>query len=88
VTYPSGRIVSYTRDAVGRISGVAMQDNASAVPVAVASGAIYAPFGPLTSLSYGNGLGLSVSYDQDYQPSARPRDYDRRAAAVSRVCVA
>src|SRR5713226_6909694 len=71
VTYPSGRIVSYTRDAMGRIADVATQANASAVPVAVASGATYAPFGPLTALSYGNGLNLSVSYDQDYQPSAR-----------------
>src|SRR5712692_1959097 len=70
-TYPSGRIVGYTRDAMGRIAGVATQANSSAVPVAVASSATYAPFGPLTALSYGNGLTLSVSYDQDYQPSAR-----------------
>ncbi len=71
ITYPSGRIVSYTRDTMGRIGGVATQANSSAVPVAVASSATYAPFGPLTSLTYGNGLTLSVSYDQDYQPSAR-----------------
>src|SRR5216684_7737136 len=71
ITYPSGRIVSYTRDAMGRIGGVATQANSSAVPVAVASGATYAPFGPLTALSYGNGLNLSATYDQDYQPSAR-----------------
>src|SRR5712692_10560019 len=71
ITYPSGRIVGYTRDAMGRIAGVATQANSSAVPVAVASSATYAPFGPLTSLTYGNGLSLSVSYDQDYQPSAR-----------------
>src|SRR5713101_5979878 len=70
-TYPSGRIVSYTRDAMGRIAGVATQANSSAVPVAVASSASYAPFGPLTSLSYGNGLNLSATYDQDYQPSGR-----------------
>src|SRR5712692_396847 len=38
-TYPSGRIVGYTRDAMGRIAGVATQANSSAVPVAVASGA-------------------------------------------------
>ncbi len=70
-TYPSGRIVGYTRDAMGRIAGVATQANSSAVPVAVASSATYAPFGPLTSLSYGNGLNLSATYDQDYQPSGR-----------------
>src|SRR5260221_1915325 len=56
---------------MGRISDVTTQANSLAVPVAVASGAAYAPFGPLTGLSYGNGLSLSVSYDQDYQPSAR-----------------
>src|SRR5258708_9262121 len=56
---------------MGRIGDVATQANSSAVPVAVASSATYAPFGPLTSLSYGNGLSLSDSYDQDYQPSAR-----------------
>src|SRR5258708_39439182 len=56
---------------MGRIGDVATQANSSAVPVAVASSAAYAPFGPLTSLSYGNGLSLSVSYDQDYQPSGR-----------------
>src|SRR5260221_11909418 len=71
VTYPSGRIVNYTRDAMGRIAGVATQANSSAVPVKVASGATYAPFGPLTALSYGNGLNLNATYDQDYQPSAR-----------------
>ena len=71
VTYPSGRIVGYTRDAMGRISDVATQANAAAVPVAVASGATYAPFGPLTALAYGNGLGLSIQYDQDYQPTGR-----------------
>ena len=71
VTYPSGRIVSYTRDAAGRISRRGDASQSLAVPVAVASGVTYAPFGPLTALEYGNGLSLSVSYDQDYQPSAR-----------------
>jgi hypothetical protein len=38
---------------------VATQANQLALPVMVASGASYAPFGPLTGLSYGNGLNLS-----------------------------
>jgi RHS repeat-associated protein len=71
ITYPSGRIVNYAREAMGRISDVTTQANSAALPVVVASGAAYAPFGPLTSLSYGNGLGLSVTYDQDYRPQSR-----------------
>src|SRR6266851_2843458 len=71
VTYPSGRIASYSRDAMGRTNGVTTQANSLAAPVTVASGATYAPFGPLTALTYGNGLSLSATYDQDYQPSAR-----------------
>jgi RHS repeat-associated protein len=71
VTYPSGRIVTYTRDAMGRVSDIATAASATAVPVAVVSGATYEPFGALTSLAYGNGLDLSAQYDEDYQPSAR-----------------
>jgi hypothetical protein len=29
------------------------------------------PINHLVSLSYGNGLALSMTYDQDYQPSTR-----------------
>jgi RHS repeat-associated protein len=71
VTYPSGRIVTYTRDAMGRVTDIATAANSAAVPVAVVSGAAYDPFGPLASLAYGNGLDLSVQYDEDYQPSTR-----------------
>src|SRR6185437_3067938 len=71
ITYPSGRVVSYTRDAMGRVTDVATQASSATVPVAVVSGAAYAPFGPLTALSYGNGLSLSVTYDRDYQPQSR-----------------
>ena len=70
-TYPSGRIVTYTRDAMGQIASVATQQNALAAAATIASGATYEPFGPLAALTYGNGLALSVTYDQDYQPSAR-----------------
>ena len=70
-TYPSGRIVTYSRDAMGQIASVATQQNVLASPATIASGATYEPFGPLASLTYGNGLALAVTYDQDYQPSAR-----------------
>src|SRR5580658_9433923 len=71
MTYPSGRIVTYTRDAMGRIADVATAANSAAVPIAVVSSATYLPFGPLTSLGYGNNLNLAVQYDDDYRPNAR-----------------
>jgi RHS repeat-associated protein len=71
ITYPLGRIVTYTRDAMGRIASVATQQNNAASPITVASGASYEPFGPLAALSFGNGLNLAAGFDQDYQPSTR-----------------
>src|SRR5258708_33384595 len=46
VTYPSGPIVSYTRYAMRRITGVAPQANSSTVPGPLASSADYAPSVP------------------------------------------
>jgi YD repeat-containing protein len=71
ITYPSGRILSYSRDAMDRIAGVTTQANAVALPVPVVSGASYLPYGVLTGLTYGNGLALAIAYDQDYEPAAR-----------------
>jgi RHS repeat-associated protein len=67
MVYPSGRIVSYSRDAVGRIAGVTTQADAASPVVTLASGIGYMPFGALSVLTYGNGLILSKSYTQDYQ---------------------
>jgi YD repeat-containing protein len=67
LTYPSGRIVSYTRDARGLVVSVSTRINAAAAPVAVASSITYAPFGPLTGLTFGNGIVLGQTYDQDYR---------------------
>ena len=69
LTYPSGRIVTYVRDASGRVISVSAKINAAATPVTVASGITHAPFGPLTGLSFGNGIVLSQTYDQDYRLS-------------------
>ncbi|MDO9462109.1 MAG: hypothetical protein Q7N95_18570, partial [Alphaproteobacteria bacterium] len=67
LTYPSGRIVHYMRDALGRITSVSTQTNAGGAMVVVASGITYAPFGPLTGLTFGNGVVLSQTYDLDYR---------------------
>jgi YD repeat-containing protein len=69
ITYPSGRLVTYTRDALGRVSGITTKQNSGSPVVTVASSAGYEPFGPLTALTFGNGLVLAASWDQDYQIS-------------------
>jgi YD repeat-containing protein len=70
MVYPSGRIVSYQRDALGRVTGVTTQANDSAAPVTVAANITYLPFGPIASLTYGNGLTRTWAYDSDYRLSS------------------
>jgi RHS repeat-associated protein len=65
IVYPSGRIVDYSYDALGRISGVTTKANAGASAETVASSVAYQPFGPLKGLTYGNGLSLVRSFDSD-----------------------
>ena len=67
VTYPSGRIVTYTRDALGRISSVTTKQNSGATVVDVATSVAYEPFGSVSGLTFGNSLGLTLAYDQDHQ---------------------
>ena len=67
VTYPSGRIVNYDRDDLGRVAGVTTQESAAAVPVTIADDVTYLPFGPMESLTFGNGLTVTYGYDQDYR---------------------
>jgi RHS repeat-associated protein len=58
--YPSGRVVtsSYANDRVTQVLS-------NGVPVA--SGITYKPFGGMTTLTYGNGIQRTVSYDQQYR---------------------
>jgi YD repeat-containing protein len=70
VTYPSGRIIDYQRDQLGRVSSLYLRNGTSAAPIALASSLNYRPFGPLESLIYGNGVTLTLSYDQDYRLTA------------------
>ncbi|MBI4885296.1 MAG: RHS domain-containing protein [Actinobacteria bacterium] len=46
VTYPSGRVVIFQRDAAGRITGISTQDSSLSTPEAVLSDATYLPFYP------------------------------------------
>ena len=67
VVHPDGRIVSYGRDELGRATSILTQADAAAPPVVVASDIVYEPFGPVSGLTFGNGVALDYTYDQDYR---------------------
>jgi YD repeat-containing protein len=66
VTYSSGRTVSYSRDSLGHVSGVTTKATSTSSPVTLASSVTFKPFGPLASLTYGNGLALTKTFTTDY----------------------
>lgn len=66
MTYPSGAVVTYLRDATGRITGVTAQPSAGATPVTLVSDVDYLPFGPATRFTFGNGRALDKTYDANY----------------------
>lgn len=67
ITYPSERIVYYTRDATGQVTAIETRDTAASPLVTVVSAASYEPFGPLKSLTYGDGSTTTITYDTDYR---------------------
>jgi RHS repeat-associated protein len=68
IAYPSGWLVSYARDTMGRItSASATAAGAGAKPQTVLSGITYKPFGPSSGLLYGNSVKETEVYDLDYR---------------------
>ncbi len=79
IIYPSGRVVNYTRDALGRISAVGTALRAGAAPQTVVGQASWYPFGPISGLTFGNNLHAAFTLDSDYRvtkvavgPAANP----------------
>jgi RHS repeat-associated protein len=66
MTYPSGAIVTYLRNAKGQITNVSAKPTAAAAQVTMVSNATYLPFGPLNTLTFGNTRVLTKAYDQNY----------------------
>ncbi len=66
IDYPAGLSVNYTRNAAGQVSDVGLRIGGN-TPTALASNISYLPFGPLNSLTWGNGISLNRQYDQDYR---------------------
>jgi RHS repeat-associated protein len=65
VTYPDGRVVAYELDDAGRV--IRVTTSSSGEPITLAEDLSYLPFGPLSGLTYGNGISLSKTFDQRYQ---------------------
>jgi RHS repeat-associated protein len=70
LTYPSGAVVSYVRDGGGRIASVQWRASANANPASILSSVTYYPFGPVHTLTFGNGRTLTKNYDLDYHIDA------------------
>ena len=67
MTYPSGAIVVYSRDANGQILGVAAVPKPGAAQVTLVSSTARLPFGPLTALTFGTNIRvLTKAYDANY----------------------
>jgi RHS repeat-associated protein len=71
ITYPSGTVVNYTRNSMGLVTSITAQLPGAGSPSNVATSITYEPFGPETSLTFGNGITGTYSYDADYRPTSR-----------------
>ncbi|MFL0798894.1 MAG: hypothetical protein K6L80_00475 [Agarilytica sp.] len=71
-TYPSGLIVTYNRNALGQVDSVTADNNGT--QTILASNITYLPFGPMQTLTYGNGLVTTKTFDQDYRLDTQSTD--------------
>ncbi len=62
---PDGRRVEYSLDATGRVERISADLNGTTQEIA--SDISYAPFGPVSGLTYGNGLGLSMPVNESFE---------------------
>ncbi len=66
LTYPDNAKLTYTRDAMGRITAASLTPSGGS-PMTVVSGLTYEPFGPVTGWTFGNGVTSARAYDLDYR---------------------
>lgn len=68
ITYPSGRVVVYGRNAAGEVSSVSTIQGGTTT--SLATQIERAPFGPVTAMLHGNGLTETRSLDLNYRTTA------------------
>jgi RHS repeat-associated protein len=67
MTYPDGRSVTYDLDSAGRVSRVTTAKDG--ITRTLAENISYIPFGPVSGLTYGNGLNQALGFDLLYRPA-------------------
>jgi len=65
ITYPSGRVVSYTRNTRGQVITINTRPTAAGTDTVLASGITYEPFGSMLMATFGNGLTMAQSWGND-----------------------
>jgi len=65
ITYPSGRVVSYTRNTRGQVTTIKTRPTAAGTDTVLASGITYEAFGSLLSATLGNGLTMAQGWGND-----------------------
>lgn len=66
VVYPSGTLVTYTRDSDGRIQSLSVTPPHGTASTAVSS-VTWQPFGPVSGYTLGNGQAVTRTYDANYR---------------------
>jgi YD repeat-containing protein len=66
ITYPDGSLVTYTRDAMGKVTSLTDKPSGGSTTT-IASSITYEPFGPVTGFTYGNSLTSALTRDGDYR---------------------
>ncbi len=71
ITYPSGTLIDYTRDSMGKVTAVTAKPKGASSFSNVATSITYEPFGPVKGVNFGNGITGAYAYDNDYRPTTR-----------------
>lgn len=69
ITLPSGRVIAYTLNGNGQVSGISADVNSTSTNLA--SAITYLPFGGITGFTYGNSITFSDTYNTAYQSTLR-----------------
>jgi len=70
VSYPSGAVVTYTRNVIGQITTISTTPSGSSTATPLVSNVTYLPMGPMATLTYANGVTQVREYDQNYRIAA------------------